>query len=224
LSDFLPLIFIGAPVIALVIWLVLKGSRSTAARAGKLETLGFVPCAAESGTLAERLTWLENNAEYQLSVDNPMRASVRGKTVYSYTKSRRRHGQVMAAEELLFPLTRPSSEGFMLFVKPSNLPAGTATQLIGAVATRDWDTQPDDLTKMAIPADLESSNFIGAMGPAGRSLYDLIGSQTLTLLQQVGDGGALFVLGRGEWCSFSGPGGRFPFNMSKLWPIIQQLV
>jgi hypothetical protein len=224
LPDFLPFVIFGVLFVALVAWLVLKNRASTAARARKLELLGFLPCAAEAGTLADRVTWLENNAEYQLSVENPMRASLQGKTSYYDSKSRRRHGQVTATEELLFPLTRPSSDGFMLFVKPSNLPAGTATRLIGAVASGAWDSQPDDLTKLDIPIELEGSNVIGAMGPAGASLYDLIDSQTLTVLQQVGDGGALIVRGRGEWCSLSGPGGRFPFNVDKLWPLIQRLV
>jgi hypothetical protein len=224
MPDFLPIIFLGVLFVALVAWLVSKGWASKAERSRALEILGFSPCPSETDTLTKRLTWLENNAEYQLSVDNPMRASLHGKTVYTYSKSRRRQSQITATEEILFPLTRLSSEGAMLFVKPSNLPAGTATRLIGAVATGAWDSQPDDMTKLDIPVGLEGSNIIGAMGPAGRSLYDLIDSQILARLQQVGDGGALIVLVRGEWCSLSSPGGHLRFNWDKLWPTVQHLV
>jgi hypothetical protein len=110
-----------------------------------------------------------------------------------------------------------------VFVKPTQLPAGTATNLIGAVATGAWDSQPDDLAKLEIPVDLRDTNLIGLLGPAGTSLYDLVDSSTLSVLQHVGDHGALVVMCRGEWCSLAATSLRMPLDLDKLWPLVAGL-
>ena len=220
--TFLLFIIFGLLVVALIVWLVLNDRRSKAARSRKLSQIGFLPCTSEAETLADKVTWLENNAEYRYSAQNPMRASLHGKTVYYYNKSRRRQGHIVETDEFLIPLTRPSSEGLMLFVKPSNLAEGTATQLIGTVATGAWDSQPDDLTKLEIPIELKGSNILGALGPSGASLNDLIDSAALALMQQVGDAGVLIVTCRGEWCSLASPSGRMKLDLDKLLPIIRR--
>ena len=111
----------------------------------------------------------------------------------------------------------------MLFVKPTGIPAGTATNLIGAVATGAWDSQPDDLAKLEIPIDLKHTNLMGALGPSGATLYDLIDTATLSALQHVGDHGALVVTCRGEWCSLAAASLRMPLDLDKLWPLASGL-
>ena len=222
--EFLPFVVFGLAFIALVVWLTLRSRQARAAQARKLAHMGFKPCNQETGTLVERVTGLENNSEYRYSVENPLRASFNGSVAYFYSKSRHRQGSIVAADEFLLPLKRPSEQGLLLFVKPTNLPQGTALKVIGAVATGAWDSQPDDLNKLQIPPGLQGTNLIGVLGPAGTSLYDLIGASTLALVQQVGDAGALSVMCRGPWCSLSSPSARMPLDLNKMLPIVRRLL
>jgi hypothetical protein len=221
----LPFILLGVVLVVLFVRLIFKNRAASASKAQQLSRMGFTACPAEAQALAEKIAWLEKNSEYRYSVEHPMRASSDGKTVYYYTKARQRVGDVVSTEEFLVPLRRPSSDGLMLFVKPTGLPGGgTATKLIGSMATAGWDVQPDDLTKLEIPIDLQRSNLIGALGPPGTSLYTLLAGETLACMQQVGDCGALIVMCRGEWCTLTSPGSRMPFNLDKIWAVIRELV
>jgi hypothetical protein len=80
-----------------------------------------------------------------------------------------------------------------LAVKPSSLAPGIATRMLGALATGPWTTQPDDLARLELPADLKDTNLLGAMGLPGASLYDLVDGRILSAMQGVGDSGALTV-------------------------------
>ena len=223
MMEMLPFAVFGAAFLALVVWMALRGRASAAARKERLRALGFAPCPDEVGSLVKKVKWLENNSEYRYTVEKPYRALLRGQPAYSYSKFRHRQGHIVGADELLIPLRRPSPQGLMLFVKPTGLPAGTATKLIGAVATGAWDSQPDDLTKLEIPVDLRHTNLIGALGPSGASFYDLIDPATLSALQHVGDHGALVVICRGEWCSLAAASPRMPLDLDKLWPLVSGL-
>jgi hypothetical protein len=223
MMEMLPFVVFGIAFLALVVWLGLRGRTESAARRERLHALGFAPCPDESDSLLERVTELENNAEYRYTVEKPYRASVGGQPAYHYSKLRHRQGHVVGADELLVPLRRPSPQGLMLFLKPTGIPAGTATKLIGAVATGAWDSQPDDLQKLEIPVELQHTNLIGVLGPSGAALYDLIEPPTLSALQHVGDYGALVVLCRGEWCSLAATSPRMPLDLDKLWPLVSGL-
>ena len=221
--DVLPFAVFGVAFVVLVVWMALRGRASGTARKERLQALGFASCPDETAFLVEKVTWLENNSEYRYTVDRPYRASLRGQPAYYYSKSRHRQGHIVGADELLIPLRRPSAQAVMLFVKPTGIPAGTATKLIGAVATGAWDSQPDDLTKLEVPVDLRQTNLIGLLGPSGASLYDLIDLATLSALQNVGDHGALVVMCRGEWCSLAAASPRMPLDLDRLWPLVSGL-
>lgn len=221
--EMLPFVVFGVAFLALVVWAVRRGRAADAARSERLRALGFSPCPDEVAFLEEKVTWLENNSEYRYTVENPHRASLRGQPAYHYTKGRHRQGHIVAADEILIPLRRPSPQGLMLFVKPTKLAAGTASDLIGAVATGAWDSQPDDLSRLEIPVGLQRTNLIGILAPSGGSLYDLIEPGTLSGLQHVGDHGALVVTCRGEWCSLASTSARMPLDVDKLWPLVSGL-
>lgn len=218
-----PFIAFGVAFAALAVWLVKRGRAQRAERAEKLVQMGFEPCSSEAEALAERLARHENNSRYRYRVEDPARAALEGKPVYYYTKERKRQGQIMAAQEFLFPLVRCSSEGLVLFFKPSALRSGTSATLIGSLATSGWDSQPDDLLRLEVPVDLKQSNLIGALGPANASLYELIDSKSLAAMQQVGDLGVVVVTCRGEWCSFANASTRMAFDLDGLWSVIRQL-
>lgn len=223
MSDFMPFIIFGVVFVVILVVVFLKSRAGSKARAERFKTMGFTPVEQDSA-LVELITRMENNAGYRYSVKDPMKAAVHGKEVFFYEKSRQRTGHIYATEEFLFPLTRKSEQGLMLFVKPSDLASGMATKLIGAVATGAWDAQPDDLQKLEIPTDLAESNLIGAMGPAGTRLDDLIDRQMLNRMMHAGDFNAFIILCRDEYCSFSSPQPRMPLDMEKSWSFIRELI
>ncbi|MHC4944676.1 MAG: hypothetical protein ACYTG7_16790 [Planctomycetota bacterium] len=222
MSEYLPFILFAAVFVVVVAMIMIWSHARSNALMQRLMELGFSPL-PDDGPLLEKITRLENNSEYRYSIRQPMRATKHGREFFFYEKSRHRTGSIYAAEEFLVPLTRPSSQGVMLFIKPSDLPAGMATRLIGAVATGVWDSQPDDLVKLELPADLEGSNLIGALGPEGASLYDLVDRAILDRMMQAGDFGAYIVMCRDEWCSFGSPQSRMPFDIEKAWPFLCDL-
>lgn len=224
MMELLPFILFGLVFAAVIVVIVIRGRASRAARLQRLAEMGFSPAPEETEALAEKIAWLENNAGYHYSVAKPTRANLSGKDVYFYQKSRHRSGSIYVAEELLLPLSRPSEAGLMLFVKPSGIPAGTATKLIGAVATGAWDAQPDDLSKLELPVDLQGTNLVGAMGPAGASLYDLIDADQMSRMLGAGDCGAFIILCRGELCSTSSPSHQMPLDLDKAVAFIRDLI
>ncbi len=224
MPQVLPFILFGTGFIVLFVWITQKARASKSALASRMELLGFRACPEESEAVLARVTQLENNAEYRYEIDNLMRAELDGKALFYYTKTLRRHDETAATEDVLVPLKRPSNAGLLLFVKPNSVPAGAMSKLIGNVATGPWDRQPDDLVRLTLPRDLQSSNIIGALGPHDGSLYDLMDPKKLPLIQQLGDCGVLMVLCRGGWCSLIIPHSHIPLNIDKLGPIIQQLM
>ncbi len=222
--ELLPFIIFGIGFAALVAWVVVKGRADRAARVQALCRMGFAPCPSEAKALAEQVARHENNSEYRYRVEDLLRTSLDGKSVWFYAKERARQGHVVATHEFRFPLDRNSPEGLVLFFKPSALRPGTSATLIGNLATSGWDAQPDDLTRLEVPVELQQSNLIGILAPAGVSLYDLIDSKDLAAMQQVADFGVLVVICRGNWCSLASSTTRMDLDLERLWPVVQQLV
>ncbi len=224
MAEYMPYIISGGifVVVAAVIFVIVHAH--SGARLKRLMEMGFSFCPEDNDSLLENITSLENNAEYTYTVHQPMKAKLSGKDIYFYEKSRHRTGSVYASDEFLLPLTRPSDQGVMLFIKPSRLPSGAAARFIGATATGAWDSQPDDLAKIEIPPDLQESNLIGVLGPAGSSLYDLIDKKTLDLMMQTGDFGAFIVMCRGGLCSLGSPRLQIPLDVTKAWAFIKELL
>jgi len=219
----LPFIIFGIGFAALVAWILVKGRADRRARIQTLFRMGFAPFSADAETLAEQVARFENNSEYRYRVEDPLRASLAGGPVWFYIKERARQGHVVTAHEFRFRLDRDSSEGLVLFFKPSALRPGTSATLIGSLATSGWDSQPDDLTRLEVPVELRQSNLIGILAPANASLFELIDSKDLAALQSVADFGILVVTCRGGWCSFANSTTRMDLDLERLWPLIQQL-
>lgn len=190
-----------------------------------VERLGFRPCPEEKSRLEQTVTRIENNSGYRYEVRDPSRLAGEP-TVYYYIKRRHRDPRedAFAEEEILFSLKRPSAGGLVLTVKPSSFAPGLATRLMGAVATGPWDVQPDDLHRLELPADLKNTNVVGALGPRDGSLYDLIDSRTLSVVQGLGDAGGMTVRFRDSWCSVASLGAQAPFRLDQLVSRIRPLL
>ena len=220
------LVLVGLVVVALIVWGVMAERRRNRARIAALEQLGFRPCPEQKTWLEERITYIENNRGFGYEVREPRRLAGE-QTIYYYVKKRHDDDQEkvpMVEEEILFPLKQPTKGGLVLTVKPSSLAPGLATRMISAVATGPWDSQPDDLQRLDLPPDLKETNLLGAMGPPGWSLYDLVDASTLSVMQGLGDAGALSVKFRDSWCSVSGTGGHIPFHVSEIVARIRSLL
>jgi hypothetical protein len=205
--------------VALVAWSLTSTSRRERARRLALDRLGFRPCPDESGRLAQTVAQIENNRGYRYEVKEPRRLEGRPPIPY-YVKVRHRRDrdedEVVAEEEVLLPLKRPSPAGLVLVVKPSSLPAGLASRILGTLATGAWDAQPDDLKRLELPPDLKDTNLVGALAPPETSLYELVDTATLSVVQGVGDAGGMLVRFREGWCSVAGTSSHIPFNVEEL--------
>ena len=75
-----------------------------------------------------------------------------------------------------------------------------------------------------LPADLKNTNVVGALGPREGSLYDLIDSPTLSVVQGLGDAGGMTVRFRDSWCSVASVGAQTPFRLDHLISCIRPLL
>ncbi len=191
-----------------------------------LEQAGFRPCLDQKLWLEETVTRIENNRGYRYQVRDPKRLAG-DRPVYFFVKVRGRRfdrDEVFAEEEILFPLKRPSGDHLVLTVKPSSRAPGLATRLVGAVATGPWDAQPDGLGRLELPPDLKDSNLIAALGPPGASLYDLLDSRILSVVQGLGDAGGMSVQFHDDWCTIASASAQIPFRVDEVVARIRPLL
>jgi len=204
-------------LVALVVGaLVIAHRRSARAREERLARAGFAPCPEEKPTLEAIVARIMNDRSHRYAVREPRRLA--GATVYHYVKAREARGeeQPHAGEELLLRTRRRAPSALVLFVKPTSLAPGLATRLISAVATGPRDTQPGDLERIELPPELEGTNLLGALGPRGASFHDLVDGATASVVQGLGDAGAMVVRLRDEWCVVEAAHWQAPFQVEEL--------
>lgn len=204
-------------VVALVAGgLVLAHRKGAQAREERLARAGFAACPEEKATLEATVARIMNDRSHRYTVREPRRLA--GANVYHYVKAREARGdeQPHAGEELLLRARRRAPSGVVLFVKPTSLAPGLATRLISAVATGAWDTQPDDLERIELPPELKDTNLLGALGPRGASFHDLVDGATSSVVQGLGDAGAMVVRLRDEWCVVEAAQWKTPFQVEEL--------
>ncbi len=225
MPSYLPFVLAGLLVVALVVWSVTAQRRREQALKESLGQLGFSPCLDRKSWLEGTIAGIENNQGYRYEVRDP-KWLAGSSPVYYYVKRRQRaaHEDSMAEEEILFALKRPSPGGLVLIVKPSSLAPGLATRMLGAIATGPWDAQPDDLRRLELPPDLRETNLVGALGPPGVSLYDLIDTRVLSVVQGLGDAGGMFVRFRDGWCAVASTSAQIPFRVDELVARIRPLL
>jgi hypothetical protein len=224
MPTYLPIVVVGLIAVGLLAWSLASQHQRHRAQKAALEQLGFHPCPDQKSWLEETVTRIENNRADRFEVRDPKRLPGEP-AVYLYVSVRHsRADEQMAEEKILFPLKRPSAAGLVLTLKPSSLAPGLATRMLGALATGPWDVQPDDLQPLELPPDLKDTNLLAALGPPGASLYDLVDAATLSVMQGLGDAGALSVQFRDAWCSVAGTGPHNPFRVDEIVARIRPLL
>jgi hypothetical protein len=224
-TEFIVIALVGVIVLGLVFWKIFKGAQNHKVNRPFLVQTGFVNCSEEKAFLEQTVAFLEQNAEYSYGIDDPMKTSIAGRGVYFYTKKRNRHGKnPYASHEFLITLKRKVTWPYVLYCKPSAMSDGMGVKLLKTVTTANWDAQPDDLFKVALPIDYKNSNILGVLGPEGSSFSTLINPSILSLLTVAGDHGILVFRCRENICSFDNPGGYLKWDFPKVWSFVQQLV
>jgi hypothetical protein len=217
-------IIVLAGVVAAAALLVLSRRREGGGTTRRLQTLGFSPCDEEANTIAESIAAIHDNPRYRFSVRNPMRAEVDSDTVYYCEAQRQRHENASVALEFVVPLRRPTLEAVLLVIKPTSVPHGMVTRLIGNIATASWDAQPGGIERLDLPRELQDGNIIAACGPAGSGVPDLIQPNVLDRAHRLGDMGVLMMLCRGDWCRLISPSPQIPLRPAELWTVVQSFV
>lgn len=225
MNVYVPVAVVGLLFVGLIVRRVVADQRKSRAEKLALDRVGFRPCAEQKSWLEETVALIENTRGYRYEVRDPKRLDGEP-AVYHYVKARGRgtDDPPMVEEEILFPLRRPSSAGLVLTVKPSSLPSGLASRIMGAVATGPWDSQPDDLQRLELPSYLKGTNLVGVLGPPGASLHDLVDEGTLSVVKGVGDLGGTVVRFRDTWCSIASVSSQIPFRMEQLIARIRPLL
>lgn len=211
-------------IVGLIVWGTVKHSKRDKAQKILLAKLGFAPCNKEIEVLTEKITLLENNSEFAYSVRNPMKASQGDTHVYFLTKDRRRKGNLIVFEDFLLTINRRTSLPFQIYLKPSSVKEGMATKLLRSTTTTGWDSQSDDLVKIELPANLQSSNILGLMGPKGCSFYDFFDSIAIRLLIHGADNDVFTIRCRENLCSIETPLVGHKQDYEKIWSFIQRLI
>jgi hypothetical protein len=225
-SNVLVLVGVAAVVVALALWAFTAHRKRQRALQELLDRVGFRPCPDEQGTLEAVVNRIVNDRDHRYRVERPMRLAGEP-AIYYCVKVRDSSGpddQRDAGEQLLFRARRPAKAGVVLFVKPSSIAPGLATRLISSVATGPWTTQPDDLQRLELPPDLKDTNLLAALGPPGAHLYDLVDARLLSVVQGLGDAGALTVWLRDEWCALEAGHWQVPFKLDELVARMRPLV
>ena len=223
MDSIIPAIVSSLLLVALATGFLLRDRARRLARKRELSGMGFEPCAGETEMLVDIVTEIENNSVYWYSVDHPMRSVVGGKPCYFYTKLRMQRTRVDAVEELLVSLSRLSKEGLLLLVETGSLPVRSVRRWGETLhpGVRPW--HPQDLTAFELPSDLDRGQIVGAFGPPGKRLYDLIDIQTFDRIKEAGDHGVSSITFRGDWCSFSASSARTDLSMRGLQSLASKL-
>jgi hypothetical protein len=223
IDNVIPAVVSSLFLIALAIGFFLRDRARRLERKRALSAVGFKPCADETEFLVDVVTEVENNSVYWYSVDHPMQSVVGGKPCYVYTKLRMLRTRVDAVEEFLVSMSRPSKEGLLLLVETGSPPIRSVRHWGEMLhpGIRVW--HPHDLTFLELPSDMDRGQIMGAFGPPGTRLLDLIDLQTFDRIKEVGDLGVSTITFRGDWCSFSCASARTTLSIKGLLSLAGRL-
>ncbi len=204
---------------ALGVWGSLAAQAKRREKALVLERMGFRDSPEEKERVLAAVSAIENDRGDALEIRDLKKRDGRPQ-IFHYTKVKKRtpkDDEPVVGEELLFPLRRRSQDGLVLFLKPSAIRSGLATKLLRVAANATSVAKPEGLERLEVdPLDLRCENLLGALGPRGARLLDLVDSSTLAVLLGLGDFGALEVRLRGAWCSVASIGQHVPFLVQPL--------
>jgi hypothetical protein len=223
MHDLVPAIVSSLFLTALATGFFLRDRARRLERKRELSRMGFHPSPEETERLVDIVTTVENNSTYWYSVDHAMKSVVDGKPCYVYTKLRMQRTRVEAAEELLVSLTRPSREGLLLLVATSASPLRSVRQWAETLhpGVRHW--HPSDLSALELPRGVDSGSILGAFGPLGTALTDLIDIQAFDRIKDLGELGVSTITCRDDWCSFSAATSRTILDVKGLLSLFREL-
>jgi hypothetical protein len=223
MHDLIPAVVATLLLVALASGFLFRDRARRTARKRELSRMGFAPSADRVEELVDIVTEVENNSAYWYSVDHPMQIVVDGRVCYIYTKLRMRRTRVDAVEEFLVSLTRPSKEGLLLLVETSTLPLRSVRQWAETLHPGIPQWYPCDLMELGLTSGIDRGRIVGAFGPPGVPLNDLIDIQTFDRIRQMGDLGVSTITFRGDWCIFSAASARTTLGVGGLLSLCNEL-
>lgn len=158
---------------------LLRNRATRVKQTAQLAELDFVPCAEDTEhlqTLVRRLRGSPN-----VEVHSVHRRGSGDGAVYWYHVHVPDGDAPIDAEEFLFACESFSAQRFALFLQSVSLPEGLVKRVLESILAKVSSLAPSGVEPIEIPPQLRSK-LLTALGPSGKSLYDLIDDQHLTLL------------------------------------------
>ncbi len=219
------LLLVGIPlvVVAGVILALVTSTRDASARRRFLEEHGFTSCSPEKPDLEARVRALLGDRHTHIQVLRPCLRRRSGPAVYFFTLHQyRTNVDARAARVFLLTLPRRTDQPCTLFLKPTGLREGWVTRGLRALLTLRAGIQADGLAPLELPPDPEVENLLGAWGPRGAAIRDLIDRDLLRLLVEAGNAGFLTVRCLGSDCLLEHPA-SLAWDHDRAWAFIARL-
>jgi hypothetical protein len=218
-------LLLGIPLVvaAGVILAVSSSVRESGSRRRFLLQNGFTSCRDDKDALEARVRELIGDPRTCIQVLCPHRRLLQGRPVHFFTLHQRRDGQDgSAARVFLLALPRRTDLPCLLFLKPEGLKEGWVTRGLRALIKVRSGNCAGGLAPLRLPEGPEPGNLLGAVGPRGASIHDLIDRAALRVLLDGGGAGFLTVHLRGNDCLLEHPI-NMRWDLDQAWAFITRL-
>jgi len=226
-----PTVMILIAVIAvLLVFGIVAGAKKQMALNKKMEAFlkanGFESCKERSEYILAMVRSLgQCREERTFSIRNPKRAKFQGKEVFFYEKHRYTTGRnIILFEEFLFPFNRKSDKPVVIYLGARELPDIFKKSLMGLENGVYDSCRHDMLKKLEIPRALHGGSVLAAFGPPGASLFDLLDSKELTIVQSGADCGAFVFMAYKNMASVCCMTKYMNLDIDVFWNYIRQLL
>lgn len=223
------LIAIG--VVALfIIFGVVPGMKTERMKSKKMKEflgeIGLKPGAEHQNDVEKAVRFLgQCKEERTFSVQNLKCSVYNGKELFFYTKYRHLAGRNFVwFDEFLFRFKRGSDKPVIVYLSVSGIPEVYKNRLVGPIVGMADAFRHDLLVKLETPRALEGGNVLAAFGPPGSSLFDLLDSTELSLIQSGADRDAFIFMANEDVASVCYMPKYTTTGIHDFWQYVRQLI
>ena len=208
---------------ALVVKLILDERAQRGKRAAAMQALGFTDCPDHIDHIEDMIAFLSGDNSKSArthTVSHPMLRQSNGERIYYIWIKESRSGDSTAwVETFLFPFARRVEQPVALMLSTQKTQAKIMKFVLGLAARMFGER----FTLLDMPRELEGSHILGAFGPRGCSLYDLLDSSVLSQVQHGAELGVNTFRAYQDWAAVSLDPKQKKADTAQVWPFIERL-